>query len=216
MKIHNAPAAEIFLDKLAKLHPVLHSVLDLATTAARGFFEERKKEVDSALFPDLVRYFSKELLQDPKYSSVGYILNVLSKNGLLLIYEQDECTYNLRMRKADEEGEMPVLSLSEKMKRFLKQRAPLLPGFEDLFAEGEQKTPPTTSIKLVIVWEVDSNYILKDVWLACFKDDAGSTHFVGEIPHSATSITAPVAFDGPAEELEDLDFSIKQTGSKAE
>ena len=42
---------------------MIQDVLDKATTQARGFFEREKREIDTAIFPDLVRYYAKELLQ---------------------------------------------------------------------------------------------------------------------------------------------------------
>lgn len=220
MELHNEPAAQAILAKLARVHPVIHDVLDKSTTEARNFFEKRKRDVDPNLYSDLVRYYAKELLEEPKYKSIGYVLVVLNKNGLLLIYEQDGCVYRIRVRKADEDGELPISGLSKNMVRFIAQRTPLLPGFEDLFVRTEEETEgepvPTTLLKLVVVWDVDASYNLTDAWLACYKDKTGAKHFAGEIPHSAVAVTAPNAFDEAAEELEDLGYSIKKTGSQSE
>ena len=104
----------------------------------------------------------------------------------------------------------------------MQRRSPLLPGFEDLFESDEteevsdEESTLVTSIKLVVVWDVDAHYVLSDAWLACYKDKVGTKHFAGEIPHSAIAVTAPDAFDDAAEELEDLEFSIEKTGSKSE
>lgn len=220
MELHNEPIAHAILNRLERVHPVIHDVLDKSTTEARNFFEKRKQEVDSNLYSDLVRYYAKELLQQPKYKNIGYILTVLNKNGLLLIYEQDGCVYRIRVRKADEDGELPISGLSKSMKRFIAQRTPLLPGFEDFFqsVEGESEGDrlSTTLLKLVVVWDVDVNYILTDAWLACYKDTTGAKHFAGEIPHSAIAVAAPNTFDEAAEELEDLEFSLEKTGSISE
>jgi hypothetical protein len=213
MKLHNEPAAEIVLSKLGKVPPVLHDVLDKATTQARSFFGE-DQEIDTALFPDLVRYYAKELLQDPKYKSIGYVLAILNKNGLLLIYEQDGCIYKIRVRKADEDGELPIATLSTKMKEHLKQPNLFLPGME--IQDLEEKYVSPSLVKLVVVWDCDSSFTLTDVWLACFRNEMGATHFVGEIPHSATTITAPSVFDDIAEELDDLDITLEETGSASE
>ncbi len=61
MKKTNEPAAQITLSRLGHVTPTIQAVLDKAITASRGFFENRKLEIDRSLFPDLVRYEAKLL-----------------------------------------------------------------------------------------------------------------------------------------------------------
>lgn len=210
MKRTNTPVAQNVLDRLKHIVPVVHEVLDKAITQARVFFENRSAEVDTFLFPSLVRYEAKCLFGDPSYRSIGYQFVVLSQNGLLLIYEYDGCIYNIRVRKADEDGDLPIQNLSHKLRQFYNQPQPYLPGLSpkdinELVAPGR--------MNLVVVWDVDNHYILSDVFLACPKNDSGDLHFADRIEHAANAISASANFDDEPEEL-DIDIEpLEGTGT---
>jgi hypothetical protein len=212
MKQTNTEAAQVVLKRLAHITPTIHEVLDKATTAARLFFEKRGAEVDSCLFPDLVRYEAKCLFDSPKYKHIGYQFAVLSRNGLFLIYQHELCAYRIRFRKADEDGELPVGNLSRTLKEFCKQKDPF-PLLGLSIKEMEQFESPEL-IKLFVVWDVDHNYVLTEVSLGCPNGEFGDMHFADEIPHAATMIIADEAFDDEAEELDDIDVEpLEKTGT---
>ncbi len=212
MKQTNTEAAQIVLRRLGHITPTIQEVLDKAITAARSFFEKRDAEVDTFLFPDLVRYEAKCLFEDPKYKAIGYQFVVLSRNGLFLIYQYDGCTYRIRVRKADEDGEFPVNNLSRTLREFCKQPDPF-PLLGLSIEEMEQFVSPEL-IKLFVVWDVDSNYVLTEVSLGCPNGEFGDMHFADKIPHAATTIVADRSFDDEAEELEEIDVEpLEKTGT---
>ncbi len=63
-----------------------------------------------------MRFEAKLLLDNPKYKAIGYEFVTLNRNGLLVIYQYLGCTYRIRIRKADEEGELPLNNLSRTLK----------------------------------------------------------------------------------------------------
>jgi hypothetical protein len=214
MKQTNTEAAQVVLKRLAHITPTIHEVLDKATTSARLFFEKRDEEVDSCLFPDLVRYEAKCLFDSPKYKHIGYQFAALSRNGLFLIYQHEGCAYRIRFRKADEDGELPTNNLSRALKEFCKQKDPF-PLLGMSIEEMERFASPEL-IKLFVVWDVDSNYVLTDVSLGCPNGEFGDMHFADEIPHSVTTIIAEPEFDDEAEEFDFNLNSLEQTGTDAD
>src|SRR5205807_10606223 len=121
MELANVSAAQRILRKLEQVPSTLYDVLDKATTQAREFFEQKKQPIHAALFPSLVRYFALRQLQNPRYKSIGYRLVELSNVGLFVVYQKRGCTYGFRLRKADEDGDLPIDNLSETLKHFYSQ-----------------------------------------------------------------------------------------------
>jgi hypothetical protein len=210
------PAAQLTLARLGHVAPTIHEVLDKAITLARGFFENRDLEIDRSLFPDLVRFEAKLLLDNPKYKAIGYEFVTLSRNGLLVIYQYLGCTYRIRIRKADEEGELPLGNLSRTLKDYCKQRDPY-PRLSEMSLEEMERYESPELIKLFVVWDVDDNYGLTETFLCCPKGITGEMYFADEIPHAATTIIAESDFDDEAEELEDLDITpLDKTGTETD
>lgn len=208
----NSQAAQFVIDTLGELPPILHEVMDKAVTESRTFFEERGEKINTSLFPNLVRYFAKRQLEDPYYKSFGYQVIELCNNGLFINYEDKGCVYRIRILKADEDGELPVHNLSEIKKDFFTQNNPVLPGMENL-----EPFVLTSLLKLVIIWEVDQNYILTTFQLVCPNGERGYVHFAGDIQHSATAITMQGMFDDLVDDLDDIEITpLKKTGSEAE
>jgi hypothetical protein len=206
----NTRAAQIILEKLGHVPATVHEVMDKAVTLARAFFENRDLPIDPFLFPNLVRYEAKLLFETPKYRAAGYVLTVLSNNGLLLIYRPETTTYRIRVRKADEDGEFPTQNLSDGIKDFCRQ--PNLPMWANGEEDWEEFVCPEL-LKLFIIWDVNEAYGFSGCDLACTKDEFGNLAFADQIPHSVTSIQADEEFDWP-EEIEDIDFRpLKKTGS---
>jgi len=213
MEITNVSAAQQIIKKLEGVPSTLYDVLDKATTQAREFFELKHQAVHSALFPSLVRYFALRLLQDPKYKNIGFRLVELSNVGLFIIYQKSGCTYGLRLRKADEDGDLPIDNLSETLKHFYTQKDPFprLPGMS--IEEMDQFLTPN-QLKLVVLWDVDSAFVLNSVQLVCPNGIAGDVHFVGNIPPAVTTITAEATVDEIVEDLDITPRRKKKAGTK--
>jgi hypothetical protein len=208
----NSQAAQFVISALDELPYLLHKVMDEAVTESRTFFEGRGERINTSLFPNLVRYFAKQLLENAYYKSLGYQVVELCNNGLFIIYDHNDCIYQIRILKADEDGGLPVHNLSEVKKDFFKQANPVLPGMEDL-------TPfvLTSRLKLVIIWDVDHNYILTTFQLVCPNGERGNVHFAGDIEHSATAIKMQGTFDEMADDLDEIEITpLKKTGSGTE
>jgi hypothetical protein len=105
-----------------------------------------------------------------------------------------------------------VHNLSEVKKDFFTQANPVLPGMENL-----EPFVLTSLLKLVIIWDVDHNYILTSFQLVCPNGERGQVHFAGDIEHSVTAITMQGTFDEVADDLDDIQITpLKKTGSKPE
>jgi hypothetical protein len=217
MRLTNRKAAQFIIKKLDDVIPTVQEVLDKATTEARSFFERRGLEIDLSLFPNLVRFEAKCLFETPKYKSIGYQFAVLSNNGLFLIYQCEGCTYKIRVRKADEDGELPTHNLSRTLKEFCKQPNPFpqfLPGMEP---ENMEQFVSPNLLKLFVVWDVNKNFVLTTVYLACPNGEFGDVHFADEIPHAATTLITDGYFDDEPDELEDIDIlPLEMTGTDEE
>jgi len=214
MEITNASAALRILNKLQQLPPAIYDVLDKATVEAREFFETKNQKIHSALFPSLVRYSALRLLEDEKYKQIGFRLVELSNVGLFIVYQRNGCTYGLRMRKADEDGDLPIDNLSETLKQFYTQADPFprLPGMS--LEEMDQFLTPN-QMKLVILWDVDSAFVLNSVQLVCPNGIAGEVHFVGDIPPAVTTLSAkPTVDEAIEEDLEITPRRKSKTGTK--
>lgn len=209
----NTEAAQIVFKELDQVPPILDEVMDKAVTLARSFFEQRVEPINPYLFPSLVRYFAKILFDEPYYKSVGYALIEISNNGLFLVYTKENKTRKLRVLKSDEGG-IPILNLSRTKKDFYKQRDPFpfLPGMG--VEQMEQFVSPDL-LKLLVLWDVDENYIYKGVQLVCPKGESSEAYFADDIPHAATTITVNQSFDDVSQELEDIDIEpLEKTGTE--
>lgn len=202
MKRTNTQQAQIVLDKLGKIPPTISHILDEAVILARKYFEDRELKIDTFLFPSLVRHEAKILLELPEYRKIGYEFVSLSNNGLFLIYNQEGCYYKMRVRKADEEGELPVQNLSKTLKKFYQNPNPFLPTIE----ENLNDYMALERLNLVVVWDVDKHYILQDVSLVCPKNEYGEVYFADSIEHAATTIIGNADFDDAADDFEDIDI----------
>lgn len=208
MKRTNPEVAQIVLEKLGQVSPTISHIIDEAIIVARKFFEDRESKIDSYLFPSLVRYEAKQLLELPEFKSLGYEFTSLSNNGLYIIYKHEGCYYKIRVRKADEDGELPVQNLSKTLKAFYKN--PLLPTIE----ENLNDFIAPERLNLVVVWDVDRNHILQNVHLVCTKNELGEVYFADKIEHAATAIIGNANFDEEADEFEDIDIlPLRKTGT---
>lgn len=202
IKRTNSKLAQIVFDRLGQVPPTVNHILDEAVIVARKYFEDKEARIDNYLFPSLVRYEAKILFELPEYKSIGYEFASLSNNGLFIIYKCDSCYYKIRVRKADEDGELPVQNLSKTLKKFYQNPNPFLPTIE----ENLEKYVSPERLNLIVVWDVDKNYHLKDVHLVCPKNEYGDVYFADRIEHAATAIVGNANFDEQADDLDDIDI----------
>lgn len=211
MKNTHEPDQDVVLQELSPVLPFIYRGLEEAVEQTRDFFPE-EKPVDAALAPNLVRYFVKEYI-DHK-SSADSRLSVSNKfereslpnNGLFLHYGP----YRIRILKTDE-GELPLPGPSRARRRFYQQTLPLWAQ-----VSGEDLRP--NLVNLVILWDVNSEYVLNDLSIACPRDVGESRGTVqcywrAEIPHPA--LTQASDADDPAQDTDvgdaaDLDLTTRE------
>lgn len=214
MQPTNVRLAQPVLADLRQVLAVVQEVLDTATVQVRTFFENRQAEVDTYLFAHQVRYEVKVLLEQQRYRRAGYRFVVLSQNGLFLIYQSNGLVYEIRIRKADEEGDLPTQNLSRALREFYNQPTPYFPGFSP--AEVAALVSPRR-LKLIVVWDVDETYTLGDIFLVCPMSESGDIYFADRIPPAATAISASSDFDDEPEELYEIDVEpFERTGTEGD
>jgi hypothetical protein len=211
MKNTHDPDQAVVLEDLAPVLPFIYAGVEAAIEQTRDFFPE-EKPVDAALAPNLVRYYLKEYIdhKSPAQSQLSvssqFSREPLPNNGLFLHFG----SYRIRILKADE-GELPLPGPSRARRRFYQQTLPL---WAQVSVEEDRPNP----VNLVVLWDVNSEYVLNDLSIACPKDvgeGRGSVqcHWRAEIPHPAltqVNDTDSIAQDIDAEEIDDLDLTMRE------
>jgi hypothetical protein len=192
------PAPEETLAQLTPLIIPLYRSLEASVQEARGFFDDREETVDSYLFPCLVRYHAKLLLEEAGQTA-DYELDDLANNGLYLRFGG----YQIRILKSDN-GKLPVPGTSRPKQEFYSQQ------LEFDFMPAETGEPTRSLLNLVVLWDVSGLRNLEKLTLVCPK--AGSTtrdsveqHWEIQIPHPA-HLQEPMP---RVEAVEDLEISLK-------
>ncbi len=210
MKNTSIPEPDVVLEELSPVLPFIYRGMEGAIQQTRDFFPEGKP-VDAALAPNLVRYYMKVYVDEksPAESQLSvrnqFSRQPLPNNGLFLHFG----SYQIRILKADE-GEVPLPGPSRARRRFYQQT---LPDWAEI--AGEDRPNP---VNLVIIWDVNSQYALNDLSIACPKDvedgrGAVELHWRADIPHPAStqvSDTDSRAQDTDAEDIDDLDLTPKE------
>lgn len=213
MKSTGVPDVDVVLEELTPVLPFIYGGVEDAIQQTRDFFPEGKP-VDASLAPNLVRYFVKEYIDhkssaDSQLSvSSQFRRETLPNNGLFLHFG----SYRIRILKADE-GELPLPGPSRARRRFYEQT---LPNWAQI--SGEEQPNP---VNLVILWDVNSEYALDDLSIACPKDVGESrgsvqVHWRADIPHPAlahTNNNGSPAQDADAGDIDDLDLTTKERPS---
>jgi hypothetical protein len=134
--------------------PLLFEAFESAAEQACQFFEARATPVNRPLFPALVRYHARELLEQRGQTVDELDSEDIGNNGLCLIHR----ARRIRVWKA-EDDELPPPGTSRLKSLFLNQQLGLfLP---------EDNTPSSIQLNLALLWNVDSNFRLKALHLAC-------------------------------------------------
>jgi hypothetical protein len=158
--------ADATLETLASFLGEVFSILEAATAQATEFFGDKQR--DLWLFPDLVRFFAKQALQDRAFEVVDEETDrleteVLANNGLLLHYGPRE----IRVRKADH-GSIPAAT-SETLRDFYEQPS--------LFGSA------VDTQRLLLLWDTPGGVF--ELTLACPKTRDAAPHWKVPVPHPA-------------------------------
>jgi hypothetical protein len=197
----NIPGPEETLAQLAPLIPPLYRSIEASVQEARSFFDDREERVDPFLFPCLVRYHAKLLLEEAGQTA-DYELDDLANNGLYLRFGG----FQIRILKSDN-GKLPVPGPSKPKQEFYSQQ------LEFDFMQSKSGQPACSLLNLVILWDLSSLRNLERLTLVCPK--AGSTtrdsveqHWEIQIPHPADSMKTEPGITI----VEDLEISLKPQG----
>jgi hypothetical protein len=194
----NIPGPEETLAQLGPLIPPLYRSIEASVQEARNFFDDRGEDIDPFLFPCLVRYHAKLLLEKTGQAA-DYELDDLANNGLYLRF----AGYQIRILKSDN-GRLPVPGPSRPKQEFYNQQLEF-----DFMNSGSDQSHQNL-LNLVVLWEVSGLRNLEKLVLVCPK--AGSTtrdsveqHWEIQIPHPAQS-QEPGQL---VESVEDLEITLK-------
>ncbi|MCL5883908.1 MAG: hypothetical protein M1377_00890 [Deltaproteobacteria bacterium] len=197
----SVPSPQVVLGDLSQLIPTLYDAIEAATAYARDFFEKREESVDTFFTPGLVRYITKQCLKAAGQTAEEedvFDVGVMANNGLLLTYG----TYRIRILKADG-GDLPVAGPSKARQAFYHQLSLGLPGEEQW-----------EKVNLVVLWDVDREYLFKELLLACPKGGGTSKssiekHWICPIPHPIADVSAtPIRTPDTAEIVTPADLPI--------
>ncbi len=203
----NIPDAEKVFNDLYELFPVVNAALEHGTFQAREFFQNQNKTINKSLAPNLVRYYAKMMLQGDGrevFEEDGkFYINQIPNNGLCIIHHQ----YWIRILKSAK-GELPTPGQSKTKQRFYSQEQYLFkfPSSEEIKKEN---------VNLLLLWETDSHYNLRNLTLACPKAGNTTTESVEiywhrEIPNSILHAVPTYGNEAGESKEEELDLVIKQ------
>ena len=189
------PTSTAVLAEIPELVPVLYKALESGTHAMRSFFEDDKAKPDAFLAPALVRYYAKKFLSSNGVEETELDVEDIANNGLSLMHN----SYHLRILKSDN-GQLPPPGDSERKQKFYSQQMTL----------GVRPSGVATTLNLVVLWDFDAAYNLRQLWLSCPK--AGGIgkasveeHWSVALPHPATAEHS----DPGTVESDDDDFEVR-------
>lgn len=203
----NIPEAERVMDDLSGLFPVVNTALEQGTFQAKEYFKNLNKAIDKFLAPGIVRYHTKMILQrDGREVFEEYVkfqIDQIPNNGLCFQYNQ----YWIRILKSPN-GELPSPGQSKTKQAFYSQK-------QNLFEFSSSEKVKKGNINLLLTWETDSNYELRNLTLAYPKSvntitESVEIHWRCEIPKSKLHATPMPRVETEELEVRDLDFVIKQ------
>lgn len=211
MIMTNTPSSNEELQYLQPVIPIIYQAIDLATEAACAFFEQHSKPNNSALYPDLVRYYAGEELRDKGQVVEDFTRQPMGRNGLCIVFKGRR----IRIWKADED-ELPAPGTSSVKNGFLNQQLSW-----DMGAISE---PVLIERNLAILWNVDSRRRLRRLYLVLPKATKNTwspaeqywsieipNPFLSDIPQS----DAPKSKD-PEAGTKDLPFGLPDVEDEAD
>lgn len=199
MILTNPGEPEEVLNSLSDLHPRISQIMEAAIASARGFFETNNKDYDVWLFSHLVRSEAREGLERIEQTDIdligdGFITKDLAFSGLEFNYRG----YRIKILKG-RDGLLPSVGRSRAKREFFFQQSLLGMTSEYL-----------SPLKLVIVWNIDTNYNLIELRLACPRSpesypENSSEYWSISIPPASSTVIVAQPFDDP---VEDLPFAL--------
>lgn len=181
--------------------PIMWAALEVGTLRSREYFDGRGLDVDSFLFPNIVRFEAK--LHLIAAGEDVFETEILSNNGLVMRHLE----YQLRLLKSDN-GELPTPGRSKRKQAYYSQQ---LEFFAPLVGE------PLETVNLVVLWDVDSNWNLSCLELVYPKSGGHTKASVSafwDIPLEHPAVTLDTA-NRPTIENPDDDFGFERKPSKA-
>jgi hypothetical protein len=160
------PSPEAAIEKTQPVSDVLIPALDAACDKAVGIFEHQfgvKDKLDPHLFAHLARFSTKQRLVTAGIAELGYEIAEIPNTGLFMHTAEIEIRVLKARYKFDDESQtfsraVPNPGTSEARKEYFQQPA-LMPQVIG--------GPPI--LKLVYIWDYDSNYQFICLELACPK-----------------------------------------------
>ncbi len=178
----NIPSFKTALQGLSQPLPFFYSALDIGVYKTHEFFEnEKKKEINRYLAPNLVRYYTLQVLNGLGHEAEednNISLENVANNGIYIKYDR----YNIRILKSNP-GEIPVPGISKARQDFYHQGLLNYPS-------NENDNNGLIEINLLLLWSVKYKpYSLGNLSLACPKAgqstrDSVLFHWHDEIPDS--------------------------------
>lgn len=186
------PSSEEALKALAPILPLIYPGLEAGALEVREFFGEREQSIDdAALAAHLLRWRAKHYIDKAGPDlDIEFEREPLANSGLSVFHNG----YHIRIRKAvegyDDDGEpvalAPIPGPSAKLQEFYAQQLSL-PGMDD---------QPETTLNLLLLWSVTSDYRLAGLTLACPKAggitrESVRMYWQVPVPHPALSVERP-------------------------
>lgn len=191
---------------ISPILPSLYHALESGCSRAREFFDNEHCGRDPFLFPDLVRFFGKRILQDQGVNAEerDFEMHNLANNGLSIIFAD----HHIRILKADN-GSVPLAGSGAKRDFYNQQMS--------LFADSSGSLKPT-KLNVVVLWEIDPNANLSGLFLACTRQcgetkDSLEIEWLESLPHPAEIAGATVQTVETS--VDDLAITLKQENGKA-
>jgi hypothetical protein len=180
------------LNDLSDIHPRISQAIEGAIAQARAFFEEKSRQFDVWLFSHMVRNETKEALQRMGQTLIqgGFEQKEMALSGLEFTFG----VYCIKILKG-KDGMLPAVGRSRAKREFFYQPSLL-----------EQIGDYIRPLNLVIIWNIDTNYNLVELRLACPRSaksypDNSSEHWSISIPPASATIIVKRPFDDPVEDL---------------
>ena len=194
---------EQVLESLSDILPRLYQAIEESLTTARAHFESRDRDFDPWLVAHILRDEAKTAIDKMRRTDIDLMWSDFNRediafSGLSIIYGK----YKIKIYKG-KNGVLPASGRTKANRNFFYQ-----PSLADCF----------DYLNLVIIWNVDINYDLVDMRLACPRypekyPENSLEHWSIPIPPPSGTITVKKPFDDP---VEDLPFERKRlalTGS---
>jgi hypothetical protein len=194
MSLPKKPSPEDVLDDLKWFLPELYRGFEHGLFKAKSHFETEDINKDGAAFSMLVRLHAREYLRKKGLEAVE--IKKVNLCGLAL----DLPGYKIKIWKAADDA-IPIPGHSEPKQEFYQQ---------SLF---EQEGP----LKLIIIWNLNSQSMLSAVWLICPKsgdETSAEAHWNVKVPDPSLAVapaeTPAVTRDLPIERKPQADTGTKK------